>query len=241
MTVSIFIPCIIDQIYPQTAVNMEKILKHYNVDVDYPEEQTCCGQMAYKNGLFDQAMELGDKFIGEFNNGNTVVIPAVSCAVMIKQYYPKIFYNSSRHNDLKQLVPRTFEFADFFYNQLGIQKISMPYNADVTIHTSCSELRDYTPQNSTELILKSIDGVNVFPLPEADVCCGFGGSFSVKNPHISASMAADKIQNAINTGAQYLIANDPSCLMHLQTYVKKQKLAITPIHLIDFLALVHGL
>jgi L-lactate dehydrogenase complex protein LldE len=241
MTVNLFIPCIVDQIYPETAVNMEKILKHFGISTHYVEEQTCCGQIAYKNGYFDQAQALGEKFIREFNNGNPVVIPSTSCAAMIRKYYPIIFYNSSLHNNLKQLVPKTYEFTDFLYNIAGIQTLNTRYSARVTIHTSCSGLRDYGQSDVAEKLLSTVEGLDIHPLKDADVCCGFGGSFALKNHHISVAMARDKLQHTIDTGAQYLVSNEASCLMHLKTYAKKQKLPITPIHIIDFIALILNL
>lgn len=241
MIVNIFVPCIIDQIYPQTAVNMEKILSHFGIETQYIEEQTCCGQIAYKNGYFDHAQELGEKFIKEFNNGFPIVIPGVSCAVMIKKYYPIIFHNSSQHNDLKQLLPKTFEFTDFIFNTAGIQTLNTRYSARATIHTSCSGLRGYGNSDVMKKLLSTVEGLIIHELKDADVCCGFGGSFAVKNHPISAAMGKDKLQNAIDTGAQYLISNEASCLMHLQTYAKKHKLPIEPIHIIDFIALILNL
>jgi len=238
MTVNIFIPCIVDQIYPKTAVNMEKILHHFGIDTHYVEEQTCCGQIAYKNGYSDQAQKLGEKFIKEFNNGNPVVIPSVSCAVMIRKYYPKIFYNSSQHNDLKQLVTRTFEFSDFLYHEAGIQTLNTRFNADVVIHTSCSGLRDYGREDITEKLLSTVEGISIQPLKDNDVCCGFGGSFAVNNFHISAAMAREKLHHAAESGAQYIVSTEASCLMHLKSYARKNKLPIEPIHFADFIALI---
>ncbi len=241
MIVNIFVPCIIDQIYPQTAVNMEKILSHFGIETQYIEEQTCCGQIAYKNGYFDQAQELGEKFIKEFNNGLNVVMPSISCAVMVRKYYPEIFYNSSLHNDLKQLIPKTFEFTDFLYNVAGIQTLNSRYSSRIAIHTSCSGLRDYGNSNLMNKLLSTVDGLVILNMKDADVCCGFGGSFAIRNHHISAAMGKDKLQNAIDTGAQYLISNEASCLMHLKTMAKKHKLPIEPIHIIDFIALILNL
>jgi L-lactate dehydrogenase complex protein LldE len=240
MTINIFIPCLIDQIYPQTALKMEKILIHFGADINYIEEQTCCGQIAYKNGYFDHAQALGEKFIKEFNNGFPIVIPSVSCAEMIRKYYPKIFHNSSRHNELKQILPKTYEFIDFFYNELGIQTLNTQFNSSAIIHTSCSQIRGYGDQRNMFSLLSTVEGLALYEFQDDD-CCGFGGSFSVKNHHISAAMAKDKIENALNTDAQYLITNDVSCLVHLQTYAVKQKLPITPIHIIDFIALVKNI
>jgi len=241
MKVNIFIPCIIDQIYPQTAVNMEKILNHFGISTHYVEEQTCCGQIAFKNGYPEQAQILGEKFIKEFNNGNPVVIPSVSCTVMIKKHYPGIFHNSSQHNDLKQLIPRTFEFSDFLYNQAGIQTLNSRFRADVVIHTSCSGLRDYGKEDVIQKLLSTVEGVEIHEMHDSDVCCGFGGSFALTNHNISAALAKEKIDNAISTGAQYLVSNEASCLTHLKTFVKKNKLPIEPIHIADFIALILNL
>ncbi len=236
MRVNAFIPCVVDQMFPKTAESMINILEHYKVSIDYNAEQTCCGQMAYKNGYIEQAISLGDKFISEMNNGNYVVSPSVSCIVMLRKYYPKLFYNTSRHNELKQLLPKCYEFTDFMYNVLGIKKVHCSHNATITIHSSCS-VNDYDEPNTTHKLLSTISGVNIVNLPNADVCCGFGGTFSYKNPYISAAMAEEKLQDAIKTGAQYLISNEPSCLLHLQSYARKQNIPLQILHVADFIAM----
>ncbi len=241
MRVNIFIPCIVDQIYPHIAINMEKILNYFGVKTDYIEEQTCCGQLSYKNGYFDHAQKLGEKFIQEFNNGRYVVMPSVSCATMIKKYYPKIFYNTSQHNDLKQLLPKIYEFTDFLFNQAGTTSLDVTYNTDIAIHISCSGMRGYGNTDIMHKLLHTVKGLKIHELKDVDICCGFGGTFAVKNYNISSAMAKDKLMNAIDSGANYLITNDPSCLMHLQTYAQKQKLPIVPIHIADFLTLILNL
>ena len=230
-----------DQIYPQTAVNMERVLNHFGIETNYIEEQTCCGQIAYKNGYFDQAQELGSKFIKEFNNGNPVVIPSLSCAVMVKKYYPKIFFNSSQHNELKFLVPKTFEFSDFLFYEAGIQTLNSEYNADIAIHTNCDGLRNYPRTDGVHKLLSTVRGVDIREFKDQDVCCGAGGSFAIKNHDISAAMAKEKLQNVIDSGAQYLVSSEISCLMHLQSYARKNKLPILPVHIADFLALILNL
>ncbi len=241
MTVNIFIPCIMDQIFPQTAVNVEKVLNHFGIETHYIEEQTCCGQIAYKNGYFEQAQELGEKFIKEFNNGYPIIIPSLSCAVMIRKYYPKIFFNSSQHNELKQLIPKTFEFSDFLYYEAGIQTLNASHNADIAIHTSCSGLRDYERTDAPFKLLSTVKGVNIQEFSDHDVCCGFGGSFAFKNHHISAAMGKEKLENVIDSGAQYLVSSEISCLLHLQSYARKNQLPVVPVHIADFIALILNL
>jgi len=241
MTVNIFIPCIVDQIYPNTAINMIRMLEHFGVETKYNLDQTCCGQFAYKSGYWDYAKELGEKFIKEFKNADKIISPTASCLATVKKYYPQLFHNTSQHNDLKALIPKLYEFTDFLVNVMNIKKVNASYVANIVIHESCSSTREYGFKGTDRLLLSSIRGVNIIDLPNADVCCGFGGSFSIKNPYISFALAEEKINNAISVGAEYIISTESSCLMHIQSFVEKNNIPIKPLHFIDFVAMTMGI
>jgi len=237
MIVDIFIPCFIDQLYPDTALNMVKILEKYGIGVNYNPEQTCCGQIAFKSGFWNEARSIAIKFLKDFSNDRYIVSPSPSCVGMIKNYYNEFFYNSAFHNDYKQVQKNIYEFTDFMVNILKVgDNTGAIFNETVTYHDSCSSLREINTSEQARELLKHVKGLKLVEMEESDVCCGFGYTFSVKNEAISTAMAQQKIQNAINTGASYIVSSESSCLMHLDAYIEKHKLPIKTIHIVDVLA-----
>jgi L-lactate dehydrogenase complex protein LldE len=236
MVVDIFIPCFIDQVFPQTGMNMVKILESLELGVHYNTEQTCCGQMAFNSGFWDEARCMGEKFIRDFPNNRPVIAPSASCVGMVRNYYPQMFHNSSLHNEYKQLRGNLFEFTDFLVNKLGITRIGATFNAVVTYHDACAALREYGIKSEPRALLANVKGLELREMKDSDVCCGFGGTFSVKNEPISTAMAEQKVQNALETGAEYIVSTEASCLMHMEGYIKKHNLPIRTIHIADVLA-----
>jgi L-lactate dehydrogenase complex protein LldE len=236
MEVDIFIPCFIDQVYPEVGMNMVKILQKLDVKVHYNPNQTCCGQMAFNSGHWDEARELGEKFMKDFSSGRIVVSPSASCTGMVKNYYPLIFNNSSLHNDLKVLRPNMFEFSDFLVNHLHVTNVGAEFNHKVTIHDACSAKREYGLTHEVRTLLKNVKGLEIVEMEESDECCGFGGTFSVKHEAVSTAMASMKVENALKTEAEYIVSTESSCLLHQQGYIDKHKLPIKTIHIIDILA-----
>lgn len=236
MTVDIFIPCFIDQIFPQTGMNMVRILEKFGVTVNYNNNQTCCGQLAYNSGFRDEALELGEKFIKDFPNDRPVVAPSASCVGYVRNYYEKLFFNTAYHLEYKRLKKNIFEFTDFMVNQLKITDTGATFNHKVTYHDSCAALREYGIKNEPRELLKKVKGLELIEMKDTDVCCGFGGTFSIKHEAISTAMAEQKINNAIDTGAEYIISTDSSCLMHQEGYINKHKLPLKVIHIADVLA-----
>jgi len=236
MNVDIFIPCFVDQVYPQTAFNMVKILERLNISVRYPLTQTCCGQAAFNNGFWDESFKIAEKFIREFSSGNFVVTPSASCAAMVRNNYVELFYNTAHHNEVKKLQKNIYEFSDFLFSVLKNPNLDISIDAKVTIHDSCSALREYKLYEQHRAVLKNIKGVALIEMKESDVCCGFGGTFSLKNESIAVAMAEHKVQNALETGAEYLILTEASCLMHIDGYIKKNTIPIRAMHIVDFLA-----
>ena len=236
MIVDIFIPCFIDQMYPETAKNMVKVLEKLGCAVHYNVEQTCCGQPAFNGGFWNHAKEVGEKFIHDFLNNRYIVSPSASCVGMIKNYYPELFHNSALHNEYKQIQKNIYEFSDFLVNVLQVTDVGATLFGVATYHDSCSALRECNIKTPPRILLEKVKGLQVKEMKETDVCCGFGGTFSVKYEPIAVGMAEQKIEHALNTEAEYLISTDMSCLMHLDGYIKKRGAKIKVMHIADVLA-----
>lgn len=236
MTVDIFIPCFIDQIFPETGMNMVKILEKLNIKVNYNENQTCCGQMAFNSGFWDEARCMGEKFIRDFSSSEYVVAPSASCVGMVRNYYPEMFHNSSLHLEYKQLQKNIFEFTDFLVNVLKVTDVGAEFNGIITYHDACAALREYGIKDEPRKLLQNVKGLEIREMKNNDVCCGFGGTFSVKYEPISTAMAEQKVQNALETGAQYIVATESSCLMHIDGYIRKHNIPLKIKHVADILA-----
>lgn len=241
MIVDVFIPCFIDQLYPGTARNMIKVLEHLGVGVNYNPEQTCCGQPAFNAGFWDQCKEVGEKFIMDFPNDRYIVAPSASCVGMVKNYYPEMFHNSVLHNQYKSVQKNIFEFSDFLVNVLNVTDVGSRFDGVATYHDSCAALRELKIKSAPRILLSKVRGLELREMEEVETCCGFGGSFSVKYEPIAVGMAEQKVIHAEATHADYIISSDYSCLMHLDSLMKKQgsvngnrKLQV--MHLADVLA-----
>ncbi|MBZ0241709.1 MAG: (Fe-S)-binding protein [Bacteroidales bacterium] len=236
MTIDLFIPCFIDQFYPETGMNMVKLLEKAGVQVDYNPEQTCCGQLAFNSGFTDEAKKLGNKFLKDFPNNRPVVSPSASCSGYVKNYYQELFHNTANHLEYKRLTRNMFEITDYLVNKLNFTDFGAVFPHKVTYHDSCAGLREYQLKAEGRLLLSKVKDLEVVEMKEPEVCCGFGGSFSVKHEAISTAMAQQKVQNAVATEAEYIVSTDLSCLMHLEGYINKQKIPLKVIHIVDILA-----
>lgn len=236
MIVDLFIPCFIDQFYPNTAMNMIKVLERVGCGVNYNHEQTCCGQPSFNAGYWDQTKEVGEKFIKEFQADRYIVSPSTSCAGFVKNYYGEVFQNSVLHNQYRQVQKNMYEFSDFLVNILKITDLGARLDGVAVFHDSCSGLREYGIHREPRVLLSKVRGLEVREMNNADVCCGFGGSFAVKHESISVGMADQKVAAAEEAGADYLISTDMSCLMHIEGYIKRQQKPMKVMHLIDALA-----
>lgn len=236
MIVDIFIPCFIDQMYPETGFNMVKILEKIGCKVNYNTNQTCCGQPAYNSGYWDETREVAEKFLRDFPNDRPIISPSASCTGFVKNYYPELFKDTTLLREVKQLCKNLFEFSDYMVNRLKITNLNAEFNAVVTYHDACAALREYGIKDEPRELLKNVKGLELREMKDSDICCGFGGTFSVKFEAISTAMAEQKVQNAIDTGAEYIVSTEASCLMHLDAYIKKHNLPIKTIHIVDVLA-----
>lgn len=236
MKVQLFIPCFVDQLYPETAFNMVKVLEKAGCEVSYNTNQTCCGQPAFNAGFWDEARDVASKFIDDFNAVDYIVAPSASCAGFVKNYYPKLFDNGAQHHKVKDLGKKMFEFTAFLTEILKIENFNAVLNTKATYHDSCAALRECGIKEGPRKLLNNVKGLELIEMHDNETCCGFGGTFSVKFEAISAGMADQKINNALATGADTIISTDLSCLMQLSGYIKTKNLSLKTMHIADVLA-----
>ncbi len=239
MRVFLFVPCFIDQIFPAVAESTLKVLKHLGCDVVFPENQTCCGQPAYNSGYFHEARLMAMHQVNALLNLKStpspgsppdfdfkhdyIVGPSGSCVAMIRNFYPQLIGDDMRFEKITgEMSKRTFEFSEFITKIIGVKKFSGRLDATVSFHDSCHGLRELGLKDEARKILGRIEGLKLIELPHNEICCGFGGTFSVKFPEISTAMADEKLENFEATGADILVSGDSSCLMHLQGRAKRK-------------------
>jgi L-lactate dehydrogenase complex protein LldE len=236
MKVQLFIPCFVDQLYPQTAFNMVKVLEKACCDVEYNTNQTCCGQPAFNAGFWEDAKQVATKFIKDFEGTDYIVAPSASCVGFVRNYYNTLFENSSLHNNVKDLSKRIYEFTEFLTDVLRIENYGAILDAKATYHDSCAALRECKIKEGPRKLLGKVKGLELIEMAENETCCGFGGSFAVKFEAISIAMADQKVNHALASGAEYIISTDLSCLMHLDGYITKKELPLKTMHIADVLA-----
>lgn len=236
MKIQLFIPCFVDQLYPQSAWNMVKILEKLGCEVSYNPSQTCCGQPAFNAGFHNDCKSVASKFLSDFKGEEAIVTPSASCAGFVRNYFPKLFDNSSVHNEVKALQKRTYEFSEFLTEVLKKDDLGAKLEGKATYHDSCAALRECGIKEGPRKLLKKVQGLEIIEMKDTETCCGFGGTFSVKFEPISVAMADQKVNNALATGADYLISTDLSCLMHMEGYIKKKGHHLKVMHLADVLA-----
>tara|TARA_R110002095_G_scaffold101379_1_gene89113 strand:- start:2979 stop:3725 length:747 start_codon:yes stop_codon:yes gene_type:complete len=241
--VGLFIPCYIDQLYPQVGIATLKILEHFGCDVEYPETQTCCGQPMANTGCTNEVGPLAKRFLEIFKSYDAVVCPSGSCVSMVKHHYAEYFTDNPEYEALKG---KTFEFCEYLTNVLGVKKLAGRFPHKVGLHQSCHGLRELRLASDSELVgepfgpardlLASIDGVEVTTLKRPDECCGFGGTFAVAEEAVSCMMGEDRVHDHEHAGTEVLTALDMSCLMHLSGIIRRQKKPIRVMHISEIFA-----
>ena len=236
MNVQLFIPCFVDQLYPATAFNMIRVLEKAGCTVSYNENQTCCGQPAFNAGFWDQAKPVCSKFLKDFQGSDYIVAPSASCVGFVRNYYSTLFENSSLHHEVGDIGKRIFELSEFLVKILKVEKFGAELNGKATYHDSCAGLRECRIKTEPRTLLSHVKGLEIAEMNDVETCCGFGGTFAVKFEAISIGMGEQKVENALATGAEYLISTDLSCLMHLQGYINHKGYNLKAMHLADVLA-----
>jgi L-lactate dehydrogenase complex protein LldE len=236
--VDIFIPCFVDQLYPETGMNMVKILEKVGCEVRYNSNQTCCGQPAYNAGYVNECREVAFKFLDDFTNDDRsyIVAPSASCVGMIRNAYADIFKTSSKFTNYRTMEKKVFELTEFLVDVMGLKSIpGARLDGKATYHDSCSALRECGIKQEPRTLLEGVAGLELIEMADTETCCGFGGTFAIKFESISVAMAEQKVDNALATGADYIISTDTSCLMHLEAYIQKTGKPIKTMHIADVL------
>lgn len=215
---------------------MVKVLEKFGCNVTYNAEQTCCGQPAFNAGFWEESKSVCNKFINDFRGAAYIVAPSASCVGFVRNYYQKLFDNSSLHNEVKAIGAKTYEFSEFLVNVLRVEDCGAELNGIATYHDSCAALRECKIRQGPRQLLSHVRGLHMVEMNDVETCCGFGGTFAVKFPGISVGMGEQKVENAMATDADYIIATDLSCLMHLQGYINGRGYKIKTMHLADVLA-----
>ncbi|HRH33781.1 MAG TPA: (Fe-S)-binding protein [Catalimonadaceae bacterium] len=238
MEVELFIPCFIDQLYPNVAFNMIKVLEKVGCTVFYNPNQTCCGQPAMNAGFFKEATEVAEKFLDDFTESDRIIVsPSASCVGMVCNGYEQLFKNSLKTAEHQNVRKRIHEFSDFLVNVLRVRRIEGAKLAGIaTYHDSCSALRECNIRQEPRILLEQVEGLELVEMEETDQCCGFGGTFAAKFEAISVSMTEVKIDHMLAVKPDFLISTDSSCLLQYQTVMKKKGIEVTPMHLADVLA-----
>lgn len=235
--VALFITCLADQFYPHVGECVVKILRRLDVDVTFDPAQTCCGQPAFNTGYRDEARSVAQKLLALYDSADYVVCPSGSCTCMVRVFYPELFADDpvllGKVQDLKK---RFFEFSEFLVNVLKVDDVGARFPHRVTYHDSCHLSRELGIVEPPRQLLRKVQGLELVEMDDYRLCCGFGGTFSVKFPEVSVPMGQDKIRAATSTGAEYLVAADGSCLMHLAGLIHRQGLALKTMHLAEVLA-----
>jgi len=239
MHASLFITCYNDTLYPETGRSVVSLLERLGVELDFKSKQTCCGQMHANTGFRGEAFSQAKRFVQLYQDTETVIIPSSSCVAMIRDQYPGLFQelgNETLRNQFQALLPRVFELSEFLIDRLGVEDVGAYFPHRVVYHASCHGVRALHLGDRPYRLLAKVRGLELASMANTDRCCGFGGTFSVKNAEVSSAMLAVKLQDVAGTGAEYCTALDNSCLMHLGGAMHRQYAGMKTIHLAQILA-----
>lgn len=236
MNVQLFVPCFIDQLYPQVAFNTIKVLEKAGCTVKYNEQQTCCGQPAFNAGFWSESKDVCTKFVQDFDGIDYIVSPSASCTGFVRNNYGQLFQNNAFQSPARKVSNQIFELSEFLTKIMNVTNLGAEFNAKITYHDSCAGLRECKIKEAPRTLLTQVKGLELVEMLNTETCCGFGGSFATKYDTISVAMADQKIDNAIATEAEYIVSTDMSCLMHLDGRINFNGQAIKVIHISDVLA-----
>jgi len=261
MKIGLFIPCYVDAVYPEVGVATYKLLRHLGLDVEYPENQTCCGQPMANAGFESQAIPLAQKFEAKFKGYDYIVAPSVSCTAFVRLNYPRLLGGkTAQHTEeghvcetehtheghVCETAKKAMDVVEFLHDVVKVKQRLGTFPHKVSLHNSCHGVRELGLSSPSEMhvdkfnkikdLLQLVDGINVVEPERPDECCGFGGMFSIEETAISAQMGRDKVERHIATGAEYITGPDCSCLMHMAGVAKKQGLNIQFKHVVEILA-----
>lgn len=240
--VDFFVPCFVDQLYPEAAFAAVKVLEALGCRVHCPSAQTCCGQPAYNAGFWEEAKPVACKWLRDFapakdGEPRSVVVLSSSCTGMIRNAYGDLLSADGPYvSEWQAIRPRVYEWVEFVQAHPRFKDLKFRFPHKVSYHDACSALRECGIQSQVRDLLSQVQGLQLIELPDRETCCGFGGTFAVKFEGISTAMADQKLQHYTTTGAEYLISADLSCLMHMQAYADRQGLGVRSLHIAQVLA-----
>jgi L-lactate dehydrogenase complex protein LldE len=236
---SLFITCFNDTLFPATGIAVTRLLERLGLEVEFPEEQTCCGQMHLNSGYALEAVPLVRRFVRVFGDAEVVVSPSASCVGMVRDQYAKVAElaaDAGLAAEVEALRPRVLELSELLVDRLGLTDVGAYYPHRVTYHPTCHGLRGLNLGDRPLKLLRAVRGIDLVDLPQAEECCGFGGTFAVKNADTSAAMLADKLRSVLDTEAEICTAGDNSCLMHIGGGLERIRARTRTVHLAEILA-----
>lgn len=239
MRVALFITCFNDTLFPNVGIATTHLLERLGLMVDFPEAQTCCGQMHFNTGYQREAIPLVRHFIEVFSTAEVIVAPSASCVGMVRDLYPKgaaLSGDPALVAAVEELIPRVYELSEFLVKRLGVTDVGAYYPHRVTYHPTCHSLRVLHLGDAPLQLLHAVKGIDLVELPNARECCGFGGTFAIKNADTSLAMLSDKMRCVLDTGAEVLCSADTSCLLHIGGGLHRQRAGVATIHLAEILA-----
>ncbi len=235
MKVALFIPCLSEHLFPESAISMVKILKRIGAEIEYVEDQTCCGQPAFNSGYRKEIVPVAERFIKLFQGKEYVVAPSGSCTAMVRKFYHELDISEELRPALEDLSHRTFEFTEFLVNVAQVDGLGGRFEHRVTYHDSCHLLRELGVREQPRQLIRNIKAIDFVEMEKPDTCCGFGGTFSYKFSDLSIAMVARKCRYIEESGAEFVVGADSSCLMNIEGYLRKQNMQARSLHIADLL------
>ena len=241
--VNLFVTCLVDQFMPNVGMSVVNILEARGIEVHFPPDQTCCGQPAFNSGFRSDARPVAARFLDIFEaTDGPIVCPSGSCAAMVRNFYPDLFRDYPEElARAAKIAQRVYEVTEFIVDVLGIDDLDVSKNIDATYHRCCHLLRELHVDEQPTTLLDNVDGLELKPMVRDEVCCGFGGAFSVKMSDISTAMLDEKLDNVLATGASTLIAGDTGCIMHMQGGLRRRGSDVQVVHIAELLDSQSGL
>jgi L-lactate dehydrogenase complex protein LldE len=235
--VALFVTCVVDQLFPRAGMAMAETLEYLGCRVEFPADQTCCGQPAFNSGWRDEARAVASRFLDVFRGYDYVVTPSGSCAVMVSRHFAELFAaEPARLLEADTLAARTYEYSRFLTRVLKVDDLGARFPHKVTYHDSCHALRELGIRDEPRQLLRAVEGLTLVEMEPPEECCGFGGTFSVKFPAVSSAMARTKIDAILRSGAEYVVSIDSSCLMQIGGALARQGSPVRTLHLAEVLA-----
>jgi L-lactate dehydrogenase complex protein LldE len=241
MRVSLFITCFNDTLFPETGKAVVRLLERLGHTVDFPLEQTCCGQAHFNTGYQLETIPLARRFVQVFGDAEVIVAPSASCVGLVRDFYPRVAEIAGDQQlaaDVAALLPRVYELTEFLTSRLNVEDVGAYYPHRVTYHPTCHSLRVLRLGDAPLRLLRAVRGIDVVELPRADECCGFGGTFAIKNADTSMAMLSDKVRHVLDTRAEVCVSADTSCLMQIGGALHRQRAGVRTAHLAEILASV---